>query len=88
MAIKWCDRGQIINGKSNEEKRFTSPPSPSPDANGAFSYTSKQKKGGSVVMTKDGDIAWNWCALLAQDSSIAARWSAQQAELLMSVSIH
>lgn len=31
-------------------------------------------------MTKTGDIARNWRNLLAQDTSIAALWSAQQAE--------
>jgi hypothetical protein len=48
------------------------------DANGAFNYT--LKAGNSVVMTKTGDIARNWRNLLARDTSIAALWSAQQAE--------
>jgi hypothetical protein len=33
------------------------------DANGAFTYTSKT--GSTMVMTKTGDIAKNWCKLLA-----------------------
>jgi hypothetical protein len=45
-------------------------------ANGAFSYTSKT---GTVVMTKCGDIAKNWCSLLARDQCIAMSWSGQQA---------
>jgi len=45
------------------------------DANGAFSYTSRT--GGTVVMSKTGDIARNWRNLLAQDPSIAAQWYAR-----------
>ena len=47
------------------------------DTNGAFSYVSKT---GTVVITKMGDIAKNWCKFLAHDALIAAWWSAQQAE--------